>query len=374
MRFRDVVGQQWIKEMLVNSVEHNRVSHALLFSGRSGYGSLTLALAYAQYLNCTNRREGDSCGECPSCHQMEKLQHPDIHIIYPEAGPEKERESRRKLFEELFVESKGYFSEIEWQRKQGLSSFQDNLIKRERADEINKVLSFKTFQSKYKVMVIWLPETMHVAASNAILKVLEEPWQDTVFLMVSEEPEKLLPTIYSRLQEVNVAGVGQEEIAHYLSQNQALTPKERESIARVARGDLIVARRLSQDKSGKGGQFFEFFVRLMRLSFLNDHMELLKWADEMAELGREQQMAFVDYAVAMLRENYMLNAGMESITYLTGDEMEFSENFSPYIGNHNIETLIEEFEKAKLHVRHNGNPKMIFPHFALEVSKHIGRR
>lgn len=376
MRFKDVVGQERVKEMLVKSVDKGRVSHAQMFSGKSGYGTLPLAIAYAQYINCTNKQEGDSCGECASCHKMERLEHPDLHFVFPTnvkrtSGQRPTCDMFLQQWREIIKETNGYFDEQEWYRKINIEN-QQGIISRNDADEVIKKLSFKAFEAKYKVMIIWLPEKMRVEAANTLLKILEEPWERTLFVMVSEEPSVLLPTIISRVQEVIVTGVESDEIESYLQQKNLSQGAKLKSLSRIAKGDVIEARRLVEGgEQSVTKEHFKMFAELMRFSYANKHMELLDWAESVASLGREEQKQFLEYCIDLLRESYMMNAGMNDITYLWGEELKFCENFSPFIGNHNIEQLVQEMEKAILHVSQNGNPRIIFPHFVLEVSKHI---
>lgn len=363
--------------MLARGVDEGRVSHAQLFAGRSGYGTLPLALAYAQYVNCTDRREGDSCGMCPSCRKMSQLAHPDLHFVFPVNSP-KGGGSQKPLsdyfmpqWRELFLSTDGYFDEQTWYKAINIEN-QQGLITRNEADEIVRKLSFKSFEAEYKVMIIWLPEKMRTEAANSLLKILEEPWPKTLFIMVSESPSKLLQTIISRTQEVAVGGIETENIRSWLSAKYGLDGDQLESISRLSSGDLLEAQRLTagaEDESTK--EYFEYFTELMRLSYNDKHMELLEWADKVAGMGREKQKKFIEYSIRMLRENYMLNAGMNGITYLWGDELAFSKNFAPFIGNHNIEGLVREMELALSHIIQNGNPKIVFSHFALVVSKQI---
>lgn len=378
MQFKDVIGQEGLKSMLARGVDEGRVSHAQLFAGASGYGALPLALAYAQYVNCTDRRDGDSCGVCASCRKMGELAHPDMHFVFPVNSPKGSSGSQKPLsdafmpqWRELMAATGGYFDEQAWYRAINIEN-QQGLITRHEADEVMRKLSFKPFEAEYKVMVIWLPEKMRAEAANSLLKILEEPWPKTLFLMVSEAPAKLLQTIISRTQEVAVPGVELADMERYLGAKHGLQGDRLSSIARLAGGNILEAERLiagEEDETSK--EYFDYFTQLMRLSYNDKHMELLEWAENVASMGREQQKRFIEYSVRMLRENYMLNAGMNDISYLWGDELAFSKNFSPFIGNHNIESLVSEMELALAQIIQNGNPKIIFAHFALVVSKQI---
>lgn len=378
MRFADIIGQQALRRHLAASADRGRVSHAQLFTGAAGTGALPLAMAYAQYLNCTARHDGDSCGECPSCRQIGALAHPDVHFVFPvnrqgkKSGEVVLSSDFMPLWRQTVAQTGGYFSPQQWADRLDLGRTLRPMISAREADEIIRRLSFKSFESEYKIMIVWQPEAMNDEAANKILKILEEPWEKTVFLLVSERPDLLLPTIVSRTQEVAVPRLAPEDLVPLAG--EGADPAQRMNMARLAAGDVLEMRRLAG-----GGEdvlrhdSFELFCRLMRLSYNDRHLELIEWADEVAQLAREQQRAMLLHAARLLRESYMLHAGLGSISYLWGEEADFCNRFAPFIGNANIELLIEQIEAALRQVVQNGNPRIIFTHFALAVSKHINR-
>ena len=376
MRFSDIIGQQELKRHLTDSIDKGRISHAQLFTGKAGAGTLPLAIAYAQYLNCPNRKDGDSCGVCPSCQQIAQSAHPDVHFIYPvnkqgkKSGEVVLSAEFLPLWREIMSQSGGYFTRQEWYEKLDLGKTLQGMISAKEADEIIRRLSFKSFQSKYKVVIIWQAETMNEEAANKILKILEEPWENTVFLLVAERSDLLLKTILSRTQETSVPSLKVEDLTALSHGSE----QERRSMARLAAGDLIQMRRMVQ---GEGDELreecFELFCRLMRLSYNDKHLELLDWADEVAQLSREQQRQMLTHSLRLLREAYMLHAGLGQISYLWGEEAKFCNNFAPFIGNQNIEILISEIESAMRQINQNGNARIVFTHFALAVSKQINR-
>lgn len=374
MFFRDIVGQQHIKQMLRRSVVSGRVSHAQLLSGATGNGTLALAIAYAQYLNCTNRSEEDSCGECPSCVKMQQLAHPDVNYIFPTASTKDATcDTYIAQFRRLTLSAGGYFDIADWYAALEIGNKQ-GIISRGDADQIIKKLSFKAFEAEYKIIILWLPEKMRVEASNALLKILEEPWEKTMFLLVSEQSEKLLPTILSRCQEISISGIDTADIAQWLVV-QGEQQDKADVAARLSTGDAVRAKRIAQSEhEGAANENFELFVDLMRLSYNDKHMELIEWADSVAALGREEQKRFLVNALRLLRESYMVNCGLQQISYLWGAEAKFCANFAPFINNANIERLVSEIELTIVQVGQNGNPKIIFTHFALAVSKMIVRR
>ena len=376
MKFADIIGQSALKRHLAESIDRGRISHAQLFTGSAGTGALPLAIAYAQYLNCPNRKDGDSCGECPSCRQTAELAHPDLHFVFPvnkqgkKAGEVVLSAEFMPQWREIVAHTGGYFTPQQWYDMLDLGKTLRGIISAKEADETIRRLSFKSFESEYKIMLIWLPETMNDEAANKILKILEEPWEKTIFLMVSERPDLLLPTIISRTQEVAVPRLAIEDLMPMVEGDE----QQRMSIARLAAGDLIEMRRLSGgEEDAVRKESFDLFCRLMRLSYNDKHLELIDWADEVATLTREQQRSMLRHAARLLRESYMLHAGLGSISYLWGEEAAFCNKFAPFIGNQNIEFLIGEIEQAMRQVSQNGNPRIIFTHFALSVSKQINR-
>lgn len=380
MRFADVVGQQELKRMLVRGVEQGRVSHAQLFSGASGYGALPLALAYAQYVNCTNRADGDSCGVCASCVKMSQLAHPDLHFVYPTNSPERSSSGQKPLsdafltqWSDLIARTGGYFGEQRWYDSIEIGNKQ-GLISRNESDEIIRKLSFKSFEARYKIVLVWLPERMNDAAANTLLKILEEPWEDTLFLLVSCDPAQLLTTIISRTQEVMVPRIDEDEVAKYLTLKGVAVGDQALRLAHLSCGDLLQAIKFaSTGAENEDRENFENFTKLMRFSYNDRHLELLEWADAMSSMSREEKKSFFAYSIRLLRESYMMNAGLENITYLYGEEQDFCKKFSPFIGNHNIESLVRELELASAQIAQNGNPKMVLSHMALTVSKMIVR-
>ena len=376
MRFADIIGQQELKRHLAQSVDRGRISHAQLFTGAAGTGALPLAIAYAQYLNCPNRKDGDSCGVCPSCQQTAALAHPDLHFVFPvnkqgkKSGEVVLSAEFMPQWRECVASTAGYFTPQQWYDRLDLGKTLRGMISAKEADEIIRRLSFKSFESEYKIMLIWLPETMNDEAANKILKILEEPWEKTIFLMVSERPDLLLSTIISRTQEVAVPRLTVEDLMPMVEGDE----QQRRNTARLAAGDLIEMRRLTGgEEDAVRRESFDLFCRLMRLSYNDKHLELIDWADEVATLTREQQRSMLRHAARILRESYMLHAGLGQISYLWGEEAAFCNKFAPFIGNQNIEFLIGEIEQAMRQVSQNGNPRIIFTHFALAVSKQINR-
>ncbi len=381
MKFSDVIGHKALGERLRQSINGGRIPHAQLFTGAAGYGTLPLALAYIQYLNCEHRTAEDSCGECPSCHQMRELAHPDLHIVMPvnkqgkKSGEVVLSDDFIALWRREMSRSGGYLQPEEWYDAMDLGKTLKGVISAREADEVIKRLSFKSFSSGYKAMVIWLPEMMNEQAANKLLKILEEPWDDTLFILVSERPERLLPTILSRTQQLAVPQIETSVLQEYAARNGVSDVTQQMSYANLAAGDILELKRLlSGEGAGQREEFFELFTRLMRLSYNDKHLELMGWAEDVAQLTRADQLGMLRYSLMLLREAYIRHAGLENICYTWGAEADFCTKFAPFIGNENIEFLIGQIEEAIAQISQNANPTILFTHFALIVSKEIKRR
>lgn len=378
MQFKDIIGQEELKRHLIRSVDQGRVSHAQLFTGAAGQGSLALAVAYFQYLCCRHRHDGDSCGECPDCRQIAALAHPDLHLVFPvnkqgkKSGEKMLSDEFLPLFRTLFEERGGYFAPREWYERLDLGKTLKGMISAAEADEMIRKLSFKSFEADYKAMLIWLPETMNEEAANKILKILEEPWEKTLFLLVTEQPTRLLPTILSRTQEVTVGRIEKEVLARIATNEGVSDPLQARNMARLSDGDLLELRHLLTGESDQQRkENFDLFCSLMRLSYNDKHLELITWAEEVAQLPREQQRSFLRDAARLLRESFMLHAGMSDISYLWGEELQFCSKFAPFVGVENIEPIVAQIETAQAQINQNGNSTIVFTHFALAVSKMI---
>lgn len=376
MQFRDIIGQEEVKQQLRQAVRDGRIPHAQLFTGISGVGKLPLALAYAQYIACPNRTDEDSCGTCPTCLQYQKLQHPDLHFAFPivkgDAGDV--CDDFMDKFRSMIL-SQPYFDIDDWYRYLGVETKQGMIYEKE-SGEILRKLSLKSFGDGYKVMIIWLPEKMHVACANKLLKLLEEPPMKTVFLLVSEQPELLLTTIVSRTQEVRVPRLTEAEIAEVLLRDHSdVSPSLAADIAHMSSGSYLTALKVVEENEGNS-QNFNDFVALMRNAWLvgqkKDYSALLqlrKWSLDMADsnLGREKQKAFLQYAQRQLRENYIYNFHCADMNYQTEAERNFSSKFAPFIHENNVERMMDELSKAEQQIAQNGNAKIIFFDLCLQM-------
>ncbi len=379
MKFSQVIGQEELKARLRESITVGRIPHAQLFSGASGSGTLPLALAYVQYLNCPHRTAEDSCGECPSCRQIENLAHPDLHFALPvnrqgkKSGETPLTDDFMELWRSVVAQSGGYVAPQAWFTALDLGKTLKGIITAKEADRIVEKLSFKSYGEGYKTMIVWLPELMNEQAANKILKILEEPWERTLFILITERGDKLLPTIISRTQELTVGGIEQSALKEYC-RAKGIEEEMAAKVARFACGDLLkVGEIISGENSEEQQGAFELFCSLMRLSYNDKHLELVAWAEEVARLSREGQLSLLRHTARLLREAYVRHAGLTEISYIWGEEASFCNKFAPFIGNQNIEILIGEVETASRQITQNGNPTIVFTHFALVVSKQINR-
>ena len=376
MRFCEIIGQEDVKQQLCQAVQEGRIAHAQLFTGLSGVGKLPLALAYAQYVACPNRTATDSCGTCPSCLQYQKLQHPDLHFVFPivkgDGGDVCDDFVER--FRNLILENV-YFDLEDWYRALGVETKQGMIYEKE-SSEILRKLSLKSFGDGYKVMIIWQPEKMNASCANKLLKLLEEPPTQTLFLLVSEHPEQLLTTVVSRTQEVSVPRLSDETIAAGLQKEYTwLGQEEAMGIAHMADGSYLAALKTMGDSEGNQS-YFDDFVALMRNAWLvgqkKDYSALLKlrqWSNDMADakVGREKQKAFLQYAQHQIRENYIYNFHCSEMNYQTKKEQDFSVKFAPFIHEGNVEKMMNELGKAEQQIAQNGNAKIIFFDLCLQM-------
>ena len=374
MNFSRIPGQKEIIGKLLRSVKEERVSHAQLFTGPEGCGSLALALAYASYISCENRTEHDSCGTCKSCVKYEKMIHPDLHFVFPviksKKNPDPISDNYLEQWREL-VKKSPYFTINNWLDSIEVENAQGMIFSSE-ASEIIKKLNLKTFESDFKVMIIWLPEKMHQATSNKLLKMIEEPPEKTLFLLVSEEPDKIIPTIVSRCQLVKIPSFTKNDIETYLIKRFNQAPDKAADISRVSRGNITRAIELCENEESSLANL-DRFKSLMRFAWKRDVISIINWSEEIAATGREAQKNFISFALRILRENLMLSLdqGKNSLVFLSGEEATFSGNFHPYINKNNIYPLTEELNLVYSHVEANGNAKIIFLDLALKVARFI---
>lgn len=372
MFFKEVIGQTAIKERLIQSVRGERVSHAQLFAGPEGTGKLALAIAYAQYVACTNRQVNDSCGECPSCRKFRKLIHPDLHFVFPVIKTPKFKEPVSDNFLEewrLMIAQNPYFSIDQWFDQIGVENAQ-GLIYSHQSEEIIRKLNLKSYESEYKVMIIWLPEKMHVACANKLLKMIEEPPVKTLFILITESEEDIISTIRSRCQLITIPPIDPDSLAKAIAQLPEAEGHDIRNIVHLAKGNYGKALELLQPDEQTLFNL-ERFKELMRSSYGRKFTDLFKWVDQIAGIGREKQKKLLNYCLMILRENFIYNLKNKDLTFMNEQEEEFSKRFSPFINERNIIEMTEVFETAYNHIGMNGNPRIVFTDVAFKITKLI---
>jgi DNA polymerase-3 subunit delta' len=378
MYFKDIIGQHSVVAQLCRMVDENRLAHALLLTGSSGNGKLPIAVALARYILCRDRRNGDACGCCPACVKMDKLVHSDLHFVFPVKKKKNSSSDSAPVsddyigeWREIFLKEP-YFSYSDWLIMLDVENQQPMIYEKE-SSEILRKLSLKSREGGWKIVIIWLPEKMKEACSNKLLKILEEPPAETLFLLVAENTEHILPTILSRTQRIEIPRIANDDISATLQHRYALDADTARSIAQQSGGDWEKAESMLKVDSSKK-IYLELFMTLMRMAYRRDIMAMKHWSEQVAALGRERQKGMLEYCQRMIRENFIMNFGRNEMLYLSPEERSFSVNFSPFVNENNIFGIVEEISEAQKHVEQNVNAKMIFFDMALRMIVWIKNR
>ncbi|MCY7349301.1 MAG: DNA polymerase III subunit delta [Cytophagaceae bacterium] len=368
MLFRDIPGLESLKHTLCQSVSDHHVAHAQLFHGGPGSGALALALAFATYLNCENQQLHDACGTCASCAKMRKLAHPDVHYIFPVAATKAIKETQSDAFLPLwrtFVAQQLYGGVPDWLEHIGAENKQGN-ISAEEARNVLRKLSLKAYEGEYKIMVLWQPEWLNVYSANALLKILEEPPERTIFLLVCTQIDKILPTILSRTQRVAVPAFGAEEMIGFLTEKKGVDPTRARQLAYLADGDLSYALTLAE---GGESDRHSWFANWMRLCYRTDLTQLVPLADKFDALAKEDQKGTLDYGLSLFRDLFLWQNGGEALVRLEGQELTFVQNFAKAIPPERVERIVQEFNVAYYHLERNVRAKMICLDLSLTLAK-----
>ena len=371
MLFKEIPVHENTRQRLLSLADNDRIPHALLIEGPSGTGKFALARAFAQYIHCTGRKPGDkdSCGVCPSCIQHQSKSHIDTHYVFPVVKLDKM--TNAPVSDDFLTEWKEY---LDGRRFMDFSVWTETFDKKNaqpityanESGALLRKLSFAAHGSKYKVVLWWLPEKMNEEAANKILKMLEEPWEDTLFIMVSDNPKELLPTIYSRVQRISTGRVADSVIAGILETERGIGSEDAMSIAHNADGSVTAALRSIGSRSDEN-EFFNMFVTLMRQAYQRKIADLKEWSAALATLGREKEIKFYEYSVRLIRENFIYNFKLPQLNYLNSTESAFSVRFARFINERNVEKLIEVFDKARIDIAGNANGKIVNLDVAIKV-------
>lgn len=372
MKFSEVIGQEDAKQRLVQLVKEERLPHALMLCGPAGCGKLSLALAFASYLLC-EKHEGhdDACDSCKQCAMLHKWEHPDLHFSYPVIRPTGTSGEHKMSSEDFsaqwreMLRKSTYVTIDQWLAAMDAGNQQAQMGVGE-SDLLLRKLSMKSSQGGYKVSVIWLPERMNVECANKLLKLLEEPPLQTVFIMVCEEPEHLLDTIKSRTQRIDIKRIVTPAIEEALVRLRGVDTGLAHRLARVANGSWVKA--MEELNTGNENRLFlDMFIMLMRLAYMRNIKDLKKWSESVASYGREKQRRMLSYFARMIRENFVYNFHNPELNYMTQEEENFSKNFARFVNEGNVVDISDLIAVSMRDIGQNANAKIIFFDFALKM-------
>ena len=372
MFFKDIIGPQEVIERLIKDAQAGTVPHALLFCGPEGVGKLQTAIAFARYLLCRDKGTGaDSCGTCPSCVKMDKLVHPDLHFVYPvinkskTAGRSTVSDDEITTWREIVLEQQ-YFGFEEWLSAIDADNKQASIFVTESEQIISK-LSLKSVEGGYKIMIIWHAEKMNQQCANSLLKLLEEPPAETIFILTTDAPEQILETIISRTQRIDFKRIPEQDISGRLQgPGYGLDAETAQKIAHLSGGSWLKAVSALR-VNAESEEFFDYFTQLMRLSYGRRLKDLKLWADGIAGGGREWQKRFLAYCQRMIRENFICNFHNPELNYMTEQERQFSVKFAPFVNENNIIGLMDTLTDAQRDIEQNVNSKMVFFDLSLKT-------
>ena len=369
MRFSEVVGHGEQIQKLRSMADSGKLPHALLLYGPAGVGKTRTALAFIQYLFCSNRVDGNSCGKCPSCLQTSKLNNPDIHFIFP-IIQNKSRSLSSDYNDEWreFIDKYPYMPEEKWLEIIDAGNSRP-MIHVAQSEEILRQSTLSSYGDGYKVFLIWLPERMNLTTSNRLLKIIEEPFEDTLFVFISNNPGEILPTIKSRLQSVEFKSLPEEEIVSYFCK-EGKEFDEASALARIAKGNMNIATRLV-DTDGELKEFMADFMGVMRNAYSRRMADLKAYADKFASYGREKSIRLLDYFSRMIRESFISNLQCPELEFKTPEESNFIEKFGPFINAANIVELSSEIDRAREDISRNANQKIVWFDMFLELTRQI---
>ena len=363
MDWSEVIGQREAQERLQQLVKEHHLPHAMMLCGPNGSGKLALATAFACYL----LDDGS-----PSAKAMlQKLEHPDLHFTYPtiklpsmSSDHKPVSDDFAKEWNQLILQSP-YFTMDEWMQAMGGEN-QQAIITAGESDDLVRKHSLKSSQGGYKISVVWLPERMNIECANKLLKLIEEPPQQTVFIMVSEEPDKLLETIRSRVQRIDIRRTDEADIREALIQRRGIDEEAARRISRRANGNWLKA--LEELKVGSENELFmDLYIMLMRLAYQRKIKELRKWSDQMSAMGRERQKRWLEFFLRMTRENFMYNFQNEELTFMTQNEEEFARKFARFINENNVLQINDLGNRCLRDIGQNANGKIVFFDLALQM-------
>lgn len=370
MRFTDIIGNEQAVNHVRLLIDNDRLPHALLLHGEPGVPKLALARVMAQYLHCTQRHDGEPCGECPSCRQHQSHNHTDTFFSFPYWRRDKNSDAVCDDFLPQWREFLDDCALVEdyqhWLELLKNDNSQPQILVKESAAIMHK-MSLSSFTSRYKVAIIWLPEKLREDAANKLLKLIEEPYDDCRFILVSDNAKAILPTVFSRVQRIELRRPATERIAAYLMQRYGLQHQDALAVAAPVDGNVLLAEHSLQHDS-ENHEFHACFVELMRMAYARNLGRLRQWADNVADMKREKSRRFLAYAARQVRENFVYNLHQPQLNYLTVEEQQFSTRFAPFINEANVERMHEQFTVAATHIAGNANARIVLFDMAVRIT------
>ena len=382
MHFSEIIGQEHLKNHLTKSADLGRIPHAQLFIGPEGSGTLSMAIAYAQYVLCKNSKSENSGGN-ESCNiKFGNFTHPDLHFIYPTVTTT-DVKTKPKSVDFLsdwreFLKQNPYGSLFDWLNFLEAGNKQGE-IRVDDAQEILRLLSLKSFEGGYKIAIIWMADKMNIAASNKLLKLLEEPTDKTLFILIAENEEDIIQTILSRCQVLHFNGLSENNIAERLITDFNIDEREARKLAHQAQGNFNKALKLINE-NGEDAAFEEWFVEWVRAAFrakgnASAISDLIKWSETIAGIGRESQKKFLNYCIEMFRQALLINYQTTSLVYMEPKVAKFKlENFAPFVNGNNIDVIFTELSDAIYHIERNGNAKIVLTDLSIKLTRLIHKK
>ncbi len=369
MFFKDIIGQDKIKKQLINNVNNNRISHAQLFAEQEGGGALGMAFAYARYINCNDRTEADSCGVCVSCLKFNKLAHPDLHIFFPTAPTKDTNGVNSKSYIDKFREAvldSHYMSLSKWYDHIGIEK-KHAIINVNDCNEIIHLANIKTYESKYRIFVVWMAEKLQYRAAPKLLKIVEEPHDNTIFIFITHDPNQLPETILSRLQFIRFPPLGRQEIKNALIEKYGCSREVASNISFQASGNFSEA--LNQYQLSQPEEIFYLFRNWMRSCYNLKTEEIFDHIDKIASFGREKQKSFLKLGLKIINQCLMLNYNaIDSLKHFD-EESGFLFKFSKKVNHKNIIPMANCLNEAISHIDRNANGKIVFADLSFKVHK-----
>lgn len=378
MQFRKVIGQQEVKSRLIRGIADGRVAHTQLFLGPEGSGTLAMAIAYAQYINCKNKIENDSCGKCPSCIKFEMYSHPDLHFYFPSTTTDSIKTvPESKLFlnqwRQYLSECSSYAIKNNWYSFLGVGNKQGLINVRDAKDIISKMV-MKPYEAEYKAIVVWLAERMNSESSNKLLKTLEEPPTNTLILLIAERYELIIPTVRSRAQLIKFNKINDEDIESSLKLLDNGNPDDDISgVVKLAKGNWNEAVAIMENKD-LNNDYFQKFRQWLRYCFVpKNHVELFAYNQELSRMGREKQKSFLNFGLSIVHNSIMVNNNNINSVKTSGEEFDFTKSFAPFINGANQIDIYKLLNDAIYHIERNAHAGILFTDLSLKLIRLLAK-